>query len=237
MCVKRLPESRATKSHGGFTMLEMLVVLAILTILGALLFGSFRKGLEASKRSACLSNLRNFGVAVFSYANDHSGELPMDEALRNPSNPLGGRVRWRELLAPYIGFDYTRASQPEAIRHSLFACPAETESVNCYAMNVDLNHRLYGEAARVMQVALHNAPTYVFLCDSYKTETLWNQTGKILDWTQPNRRHGGHPNFLYADGHAAPFMDEICAPAEAPADRRESYNKMFYVNGIHPSSR
>jgi prepilin-type N-terminal cleavage/methylation domain-containing protein len=64
-------------SHcGGFTLIELLVVISIIAILAALLLTSLGKAKNSGCRAACISNLRQVGLAVHMYAQDNSGRIP-----------------------------------------------------------------------------------------------------------------------------------------------------------------
>jgi prepilin-type N-terminal cleavage/methylation domain-containing protein/prepilin-type processing-associated H-X9-DG protein len=69
--------TKKTKSVGGrrgFTLIELLVVIAIIAILAALLFPALSAARERGRSIRCVSNLRQVGLALTMYADDH-GEL------------------------------------------------------------------------------------------------------------------------------------------------------------------
>jgi hypothetical protein len=57
-------------------MVELLVVIAIITILAALLLPALAAAKNQSKRIACISNLRQLGVAIHTYSIDNGGLIP-----------------------------------------------------------------------------------------------------------------------------------------------------------------
>jgi prepilin-type N-terminal cleavage/methylation domain-containing protein/prepilin-type processing-associated H-X9-DG protein len=60
----------------GFTLLELLVAIAIIAILAALLLPAIQKAKERGRRAVCLSNLRQLGNALCIYANENDCWLP-----------------------------------------------------------------------------------------------------------------------------------------------------------------
>lgn len=74
----------------GFTLVELLVVIAIIALLLAILMPSLGKAREAARRAVCASNLRQSGIAAFSYAEDDTQFLPTAQYNNHPVNQLLG---------------------------------------------------------------------------------------------------------------------------------------------------
>ncbi|MEM7260845.1 MAG: DUF1559 domain-containing protein [Planctomycetota bacterium] len=86
----------------GFTLTELLVVLSILAVLGAMAVPALRAALERADRTVCLSNLRQIGQAMHEYVLDH-GQYPAAELSRSDAHGrVVERVRWYHALAPYL---------------------------------------------------------------------------------------------------------------------------------------
>ena len=63
------------KTRAAFTLIELLVVIAIIAILAAILFPVFAQAKAAAKKTACLSNEKQLGMAATMYMGDNDGAL------------------------------------------------------------------------------------------------------------------------------------------------------------------
>lgn len=63
-------------SPRGFTLLELLVVMAISALLAALLLPALASARRAGQKVACLSNLRQVGLAINSFSHENDGQIP-----------------------------------------------------------------------------------------------------------------------------------------------------------------
>lgn len=84
----------------AFTLIELLVVIAIIAILAAILFPVFARAREQARRTSCLSNMKQLGLALYMYAQDYDETLPMRYV--GITDQWGYEYTWKDCLYPYI---------------------------------------------------------------------------------------------------------------------------------------
>lgn len=91
------------RQRTAFTLIELLLVLAILGALIGLLLPGIAKVRESASRTACRNNLRQFGLAVYGYQDDHHGRFPPGGRY-NPVDDSnnGDKGSWLVYLLPYM---------------------------------------------------------------------------------------------------------------------------------------
>lgn len=119
---------------GGFTLVELLVVLAVIGILAALLLPALGRGRALAQRTACANNLRQLGVAFQLYFQDNADTFPTS----SPQSSLGAHPEdwvWWQVQATtpdsYTMRDPRRGSVIQELgqyQPQLLRCPADRDA-------------------------------------------------------------------------------------------------------------
>ena len=121
--------------HCGFTMVELLVVMAIMAVLISLLLPAVQMAREAARRSQCKSNLHQIGVALHNYL-EANRRFPPSFCVDGPTGTGGGEWSIQARLLPYIDQSnlyrdinlrdaYVEGDAVSTQRINLYLCPSE----------------------------------------------------------------------------------------------------------------
>jgi prepilin-type N-terminal cleavage/methylation domain-containing protein/prepilin-type processing-associated H-X9-DG protein len=96
-------------SRAGFTLIEILVVIAIIALLAAILFPVFARARENARRTSCLSNMKQIGLGMLQYAQDYDeryyGATRASDALAafpQGSGTVGSGIGWAGSIYSYV---------------------------------------------------------------------------------------------------------------------------------------
>lgn len=197
----------------AFSLTELLVVIAIVATLASLLLPALSRSKAQAYNAACLNNLRQLGIAIRLYADDHQERLPSAEILPtrpiDPGNPL---PRIRDVLAKYVG----RADATNTNSVTVFKCPADKNGRfaaegSSYEWNAELNgHQIDETRTDSAFLLLKKGDPSAGITNFFLTYPP-GTTPLLLDYDEfhPRPPKPGK-NVVFMDGHAAPI--------EAPRD-------------------
>ena len=123
-----------------FTLIELLIVIAIIAILAALLLPALRSAWETAKRAACINNQKSIGQYIHAYSTENSGSL---------NGLLGNWNNWLGRVAQTAGSKYNFGSGPAKF---------ETAKIDQIARNILKIARCPGDITRGKQSYGRNDP-------------------------------------------------------------------------------
>jgi len=132
------------RSRRGFTLIELLVVIAIIAVLIALLLPAVQAAREAARRSQCVNNLKQMGLAALNFESTYS-TLPPCWAPYPHINKGGSRANFLAALMPFMeqgalynvwnfGLDTNNSTQNKTARLTQFGgylCPSDPGGGSC----------------------------------------------------------------------------------------------------------
>jgi len=189
-------------SRAGFTLVELIAVVAIIGMLITLAIPHYQSYIEKARSAVCMNNLRQIGLGVLGYVGDNDNSYPIIEP--NPDDPV------------YVGADgeaYTKddpnnpikplaeALEPYGVTANVLKCPADLAGENAggkvyyYDRNPNTSYEWYP----IIDTENAVAP-----------KIYGGRRGNMVRVVKPSRVrictdfeaiHFGHLNRLYADGH------------------------------------
>lgn len=176
----------------AFTLIELLVVIAIIAILAAILFPVFGRARENARRSSCMSNLKQVGIAMMQYFQDNDEKSMVSD---HDGTPFP--YPWFQPLQPYIKSTQVFRCPSQQETDADFT-PPETKPDSDYIVNGLFAHGLHqsllNSSAQQIMVGERDKGKYVLDYHCFENEVEFDNLSQ--------ERHLGGSNFLFADGHA-----------------------------------
>jgi prepilin-type N-terminal cleavage/methylation domain-containing protein/prepilin-type processing-associated H-X9-DG protein len=181
----------------GFTLIEILVVIAIIAILAAIIFPIFSRARAKARQTRCLSNVKQLALAMDMYAQDYEEQLPVAHNGPGGGGLDGGWVWYDVFPVPGSGqYDLSRGSLfPYTRNKDIYRCPDDHTGSLC---SYELNNHLSGQPLGVMY-----DPARVLLLIEEDADGTANDG--YFDVECPDHvenRHNDGAMYAYADGHA-----------------------------------
>lgn len=214
--------AKASRKH-GFTLLELLVAMAIIATLAVIGVLGVRAAMVWSRQSACMGNLRNIGAALHLYAADHDGRFP------ETAHSTDLDRAWIYVIETYLGeFDLTRVCPEDPRKGERLKSRGTSYLLNSYVFVPELDP--FGEAAgpalnRLSAIPEPSRTLLGFVCsdqtgtgpgNDHTHSNQWSSWAAVTADICPGRFGGGRPaeargrsNYLFADGRveSIPALD------------------------------
>ena len=212
--------------RSGFTLIELLIVVAIIGILSAILIPVAGRMQEKARKDECLNNVRQWGVALLSYLDEHRGKFP------GYGSALDDEKAWYNQLPPYLGADplkdMKKTPRPGNGVKSVFICASEKEDpslsqndrtyYSSYAFNTFIGQEtglLYSRLNLKHDPPIHPS-SFVVMAET-GTGTTPGVNLSTLDVSA--FRHSHSMNVCFADGYAENAVQvQIWRPGLAATD-------------------
>ncbi len=146
-----IPPIRLSRRSVGFTLVEILVVVSIISILTALSVGVFRSVFDRAKETESMASLRKVGHAILLYTTENENQLPgplytsvVSRFRSSDGNQLATRI------APYLGYTVTDQWQgmQELIPNNRKITPAQAAQSSILTFNANVNDYVVDDVPR-----------------------------------------------------------------------------------------
>ena len=212
----------------GFTMVELLAVVAVIALLMGLLLPTLRWVSERARCTQCLSNLRCIGQAVALYAESWKGQYPLSS---HKAGSVLARGAWLQSLQEFGAEPAVRLCPSDADARGKSTSYATNEHFEPLTPGIDFNPITKAPIAGGRSVAyrkLASVPRPSAVIYAYEpqgtgtVDHLNTHQFKSLDELQralATTRHDGAANYLFADGHAQTLSWIDLAASFSPPQR------------------
>lgn len=212
----------------AFTLVELLVVVAIIAILACLLAPSLTSALAMAKTTRCLANLRQNGQVMLQYSMDWRGWTPYPE--------VSGVGSWSDFLRTG---GYLDRGNYVVGQSSVLCCPSQEPYGEQFApgmtygmmyvgwkdsqLKIDASPIRHSSLGTNMNAAYKSASSCIIMADvsahpfGGSAFTKMFDIGKATMTPRVHTRHGNRANAVFYDGHATGMLDSSLSSVYAVA--------------------
>ena len=225
---KAFQSNKKTCKHevSGFTLVELLVVIAVIALLMAILLPALSKAREQGKRVVCLHNMTQLQISWGLYCENNNERLPGSNVGFSPECPCGAKNCWIDWPCPTPSLSCNPTKQDwidKSIKAGklwkyvgeikIYACPvAPKDEMVTYTIVDSMNGWCQWNPSSVtlsQKVTIRNqikrpSERIVFLDETRPGAGSWGIYYAREQWADPPpaTRHGSGVSFSFVDGHA-----------------------------------
>ena len=244
------PRPLLNAARRAFTLIELLVVIAIIAVLAALLFPAAAAVRKNADRTATMSNLRQLGAGLMSYARENDGEIPV-EGESYPtwvsSTNAAYATAWYNIVPRMAGSlgladfaknqgDFYSPKNLTFVRAAKYPSTKAKAPLFAVSMCSKLHNSTYitNDAAVRLQSFQSPASTVIFQESGVTGETpLPGQSaydGQSKSFaSRTAARYGGNTLMVMADGHVETFAAKDVVTPSGKAYIPQSSGKVFWT--------
>ena len=180
-----------TSHRPAFTLVELLIVIAIIAVLAAILFPVFARARENARRASCQSNLKQIALGATQYIQDYDEHYPLGLTKESETSYSSSF----DLLQPYL-----KSSQ-------IGICPSDSDMPDVILPLPNLSPSSYTSNSKVTTTPFlgePSPPSIASVAEVSRLPLIWdaiNTSTYLLPDVKVARRHLEGANCMFADGH------------------------------------